>query len=99
MKGIGVALALLFAAYLTDQYLANGKYTDAAKRMVTQMRHSTRIKIAVLITALLNIVAKRALQSQDRWERRRQFVCPCPPRAPFGPADPHNERRPNTRLA
>jgi len=25
MKGIGVALALLFAAYLTDQYLANGK--------------------------------------------------------------------------
>ena len=29
MKGIGVALALLFAAYLTDQYFANGKYTDA----------------------------------------------------------------------
>jgi hypothetical protein len=43
MKGIGVTLALLFAAYLTDQYLANGKYTDAAKRMVTQMRHSTGI--------------------------------------------------------
>ena len=43
MKGIGVALALLFAAYLTDQYFANGKYTDAAKRMVAQMRHSTGI--------------------------------------------------------
>lgn len=41
MKAIGVALALLFAAYLTDQYFANGKYTDAANRMVTQMRHST----------------------------------------------------------
>ena len=33
----------LFAAYLTDQYFVNGKYTDAAKRMVTQMRHSTGI--------------------------------------------------------
>lgn len=43
MKGIGVALVLLFAAYLTDQYFANGKYTDAAKRMVTQIRHSTGI--------------------------------------------------------
>jgi hypothetical protein len=43
MKGIGVALALLFAAYVTDQYFADGKYTDAAKRMVTQIRHSTGI--------------------------------------------------------
>jgi hypothetical protein len=43
MRGIGVALALLLAAYLTDQYFAGGKYTDAAKRMVTQMRHSTGI--------------------------------------------------------
>ena len=44
MKGNGVALALLFAAYLTDQYFANGKKTpDAAKRMVTQIRHSTGI--------------------------------------------------------
>lgn len=43
MKGIGVALALFFAAYLTDQYIAGGKYADAAKRMVTQIRHSTGI--------------------------------------------------------
>ena len=44
MKGIGVALALLcLAAYLTDQYFADGKYADAAKRMVTQIRHSTGI--------------------------------------------------------
>jgi hypothetical protein len=43
MKGIGVALALLFAAYLTDLYFTNAKYTDAAKGMITQIRHSTGI--------------------------------------------------------
>ena len=31
MKGIGIALALLFAAYLTDQYFADGKYTQRGK--------------------------------------------------------------------
>jgi hypothetical protein len=54
MKGVGVAIALLFAAYLTDQYFANGKYTDAAKRMVTQMRHSTGIEIAIGYAAPTN---------------------------------------------
>jgi len=40
MKGIGLAIAILFAAYLADQNFANGKYTDATKRMIIQMRHS-----------------------------------------------------------
>jgi hypothetical protein len=43
MKGIGVALALLFAAYLADQNFAQGKYTDAAKRMIIQIRQSAGI--------------------------------------------------------
>ena len=40
MKGIGVALALLVAAYLADQTFSHGKYSDAALRMIAQMRHS-----------------------------------------------------------
>ena len=40
MKGIGVALVLIVAAYLVDQHFSHGKYTDAAKRMVIQVRHS-----------------------------------------------------------
>ena len=40
MKGIVIALALILAAYLADAKLSNGKYTDAAARMVVQMRHS-----------------------------------------------------------
>jgi hypothetical protein len=40
MKGIGVALALLVAAYLADQTFSHGKYSDAALRMIGQMRHS-----------------------------------------------------------
>jgi hypothetical protein len=40
MKAIGVAIVIIFAAYMADQQFANGQYTDAAKRMVVQMRHS-----------------------------------------------------------
>lgn len=40
MKGIGIALALILAAYLADAKLSNGKYTDAAARMAVQMRNS-----------------------------------------------------------
>jgi hypothetical protein len=47
-QGIGVALAPLFAAYLTDQHFADGKYTDAAMRMITQIRHSTGIEAPLI---------------------------------------------------
>ena len=40
MKGIGIAVAVIVAAYVADQHFANGVYTDAAKRMIIQMRHS-----------------------------------------------------------
>jgi hypothetical protein len=40
VKAIGIAIIILAAAYFADQHFADGKYTSAAQRMVTQMRHS-----------------------------------------------------------
>lgn len=40
MKGFVIAVGLLGALYLADQHYAQGKYTTALGRMVTQMRHS-----------------------------------------------------------
>jgi len=40
MKGFLIAAAILGALYLADQHYAQGKYTIAIGRMVTQMRHS-----------------------------------------------------------
>ena len=38
MKAIGVVILVLLAAYVADQQFAQGKYTAAAQRMVTQIR-------------------------------------------------------------
>jgi hypothetical protein len=43
MKAVGAAIIILVALCFADQELAQGKYTDAAKRMAMQMRHSTGI--------------------------------------------------------
>jgi hypothetical protein len=40
MKGFLIAAAIPGALYLADQHYAQGKYTTALGRMVTQMRHS-----------------------------------------------------------
>jgi hypothetical protein len=42
-NAIGVVLIVLVALYVTDQLVAQGKYTDAAQRMAQQIRHSTGI--------------------------------------------------------
>ena len=43
MKGLLVAVVVVAALYVVDQQYAQGKYTTAIVRMVTQMRHSFRI--------------------------------------------------------
>lgn len=40
MKGFLIAAGIIGALYLADQQYAQGKYTSAVARMVTQMRHS-----------------------------------------------------------
>ena len=40
MKAIGVAAAVIFAAYLADQEFAEGQYTYAVQRMIVQIGHS-----------------------------------------------------------
>ncbi len=40
MKAFLVAAGILAVLYLADQQFAQGKYTQAAGRMATQMRHS-----------------------------------------------------------
>jgi hypothetical protein len=40
MKGIGIAAAILLAAYLADQTFSKGQYTYAMQRMIVQIRHS-----------------------------------------------------------
>ena len=40
MKGIGIAAAILLAAYLADQTFSQGQYTYAMQRMILQIRHS-----------------------------------------------------------
>ena len=40
MKGFLIAAGIIGALYLADQHFAQGKYTIAIGRMVTQMRHS-----------------------------------------------------------
>jgi hypothetical protein len=40
MKGFLIAAGIIGALYLVDQQYAQGKYTSAVGRMVTQMRHS-----------------------------------------------------------
>jgi hypothetical protein len=40
MKAIGIAIFLIVAAYLADQYWAQGKYTSATQSLTKQMRHS-----------------------------------------------------------
>jgi hypothetical protein len=42
-KGILVAGLVLLGAALLDQYLTNGRYTDAAMSMARQIRHSFRV--------------------------------------------------------
>ena len=43
MKAIGATIIVVVALYFADQEFTQGKYTDAAKRMVMQIRHSTGI--------------------------------------------------------
>jgi hypothetical protein len=40
MKGIGIAAAVLLAAYLADQAFSQGRYTYEIERMIVQIRHS-----------------------------------------------------------
>jgi hypothetical protein len=40
MKGFLIAVGIIAALYVADQLYAQGKYTDALQRMVTEMRHS-----------------------------------------------------------
>ena len=40
MKGFLMAAGIIGALYLADQHFAQGKYSIAIGRMVTQMRHS-----------------------------------------------------------
>ena len=40
MKGFLIAAGIVGALYLADQQYAQGKYTHAAGRMLSQMRHS-----------------------------------------------------------
>ena len=40
MKGFLIVAGIIGALYLADQQYAQGKYTIAVGRMVTQMRHS-----------------------------------------------------------
>jgi hypothetical protein len=42
MKGLLIAVGIVAALYVADQQYADGKYTSALGRMVTQMRHSFR---------------------------------------------------------
>ena len=42
MKGFLIAVGIIVALYVADQHYAQGKYTDAVKRMGSQMRHSLR---------------------------------------------------------
>ena len=39
-KGFVMAVLLLLGASQLDQYLTNGRYTDAATSMLRQIRHS-----------------------------------------------------------
>ena len=41
-KSFVVAVLLLLGASQLDQYLSNGRYTDAARSMLRQIRHSFR---------------------------------------------------------
>jgi hypothetical protein len=43
MKAVGAAIIVLVGLYFVDQLLAQGKYTDAARFMAGQIRHSTGI--------------------------------------------------------
>ena len=43
MKAVGATIIILVALYFTDQYFAEGRYTDAAQRMAMQIRHSAGI--------------------------------------------------------
>jgi hypothetical protein len=40
MRAVGAAIIILLMAYLADQQFAEGKFTSADERMMTQMRHS-----------------------------------------------------------
>jgi hypothetical protein len=43
IKGFAIAAVVLFGASQLDEYLYNGRYTDAAMSMLRQIRHSFRI--------------------------------------------------------
>ena len=43
MKGLLIAAGIIAALFVADQQYANGKYSSALGRMVTQMRHSFRV--------------------------------------------------------
>ena len=42
-KGFVIAVLLLLGAAQLDQYLTNGRHTDAAMAMLRQIRHSYRV--------------------------------------------------------
>lgn len=42
-KGFVIAVLLLLSVAQLDQYLTNGRYTDAAMAMLQQIRHSFRV--------------------------------------------------------
>jgi hypothetical protein len=43
MKAFGAAIIVLVVLFLADLLLTDGKYTDAAERMASQIRHSAGI--------------------------------------------------------
>ncbi|WP_274617435.1 hypothetical protein [Bradyrhizobium oropedii] len=40
MKGVLLAVGILFVLYVADQHFNHGQYTDAVQRMAAQMKHS-----------------------------------------------------------
>jgi hypothetical protein len=40
VKGLLIAVGIVFVLYIMDQKFAQGRYTDAVQRMTIQMRHS-----------------------------------------------------------
>jgi hypothetical protein len=43
IKGFAIAVLVVLGASQLDQYLTNGRYTDAAMSMLKQIRHSFRV--------------------------------------------------------
>jgi hypothetical protein len=43
IKGFAIAVLVLLGAAQLDQYLTDGRYTDAAMSMLRHIRHSFRV--------------------------------------------------------